>query len=179
MTDSLASLMPQPGWYTDPAWVPRLRWWDGAQWTEHWYDPAQQAYGVASATPVGPATPVYNAFIWMLVGHPLLWTVGTALGPDYLLAQFLNLVFYAGAVALAYADWRALGRAGFVRPFHWAWAFLSSPVYVVGRSVIVHRQAGRGLWPIWLLTAFLMLSIGGVLLSFIVALPLMASIVGF
>ena len=26
---------PQPNWYPDPYGQAELRWWDGAQWTEH------------------------------------------------------------------------------------------------------------------------------------------------
>jgi hypothetical protein len=29
------------------------------------------------------------------------------------------------------------------------WAFLSTGVYVIGRSIIVQRRIGRGLLPIW------------------------------
>lgn len=29
---------PPPGWYQDPGRYPRLRWWDGFQWTEHTRD---------------------------------------------------------------------------------------------------------------------------------------------
>ncbi len=33
-----------PGWHPDPAGTPRLRWWDGQQWTENYQPlPAQQA----------------------------------------------------------------------------------------------------------------------------------------
>lgn len=29
---------PIPGWYADPSGAPRLRWWDGADWTEYYHD---------------------------------------------------------------------------------------------------------------------------------------------
>jgi len=66
-----------------------------------------------------------------------------------LVRNVLSVAIYAVSVALAFADRRVLLRAGYVRPFHWAWAFLSPPVYIVGRSIIVQRRIGRGLTPIW------------------------------
>lgn len=215
MTDPTAHT-PPPGWYDDPAGSAQLRWWDGAQWTEHLranagVDAGASAAGapvvaapVASAAPayaagvmppvappkVAAGTPVYNGFIWAIVLLPLLTII--ALGffdmrgymlrsmpvggntpssmasmsmlfdPMYLLIMVLGWAIYAGTVVLAYFDWRALGRAGFVAPFHWAWAFLSGTVYVIGRSVIVRRRSGRGLAPIWVL-------IGVVIVGVIVA----------
>ena len=59
----------------------------------------------------------------------------------------------AGSVVFAYLDWQRLGRSGVVRPFHWAWSFLGGIIYVVGRSVIVHKVAqGRGLGQVWIAT---------------------------
>ena len=57
-----------------------------------------------------------------------------------------------------YVDHRWLLRQGYVRPFHWAWAFLSS-VYPIGRSVVVRRRAGRGIAPMWVTIGVLALSI--------------------
>lgn len=171
MTDSPGTPSPKPGWYADPAGLPRQRWWDGTQWTEHLHDPSLEAYGAIPKTMVGAGTPVYNVFIWTLAGLPIVslvsyllfdWTVylasaasGTspAVNPGYLFLQFVNLVVYGATVVLAIFDWRALKRDGFERPFHWAWAFLANGVYLIGRSVTARRPAGRGLAPIWVWAA--------------------------
>jgi hypothetical protein len=72
------------------------------------------------------------------------------MGPGYAVAMILSPVLTAVLVFLAYRDWSRLGRAGVVRPFHWAWAFLGSIVYVIGRSVVVRKVAApRGLGPMW------------------------------
>jgi hypothetical protein len=72
------------------------------------------------------------------------------MGPGYAVASLLSPVLTAVLVVLAYRDWRRLGRAGVVRPFHWAWAFLGAVVYVVGRSVVVRKVAApRGFAPMW------------------------------
>ena len=57
-------------------------------------------------------------------------------------------------IGFSWLDYRELGRRGVDRPFHWAWSFLSSAVYVIGRGVIVRRVAPRrGLVPIWVMIA--------------------------
>ncbi|KTR73670.1 hypothetical protein NS234_19740, partial [Microbacterium oxydans] len=43
---------------------------------------------------------------------------------------------------------RGLAARGFVRPFPWAWTFLSSLVYVIGRHVVIRRRGGRTLAPL-------------------------------
>jgi hypothetical protein len=78
---------------------------------------------------------------------------------------FSAFLTYGASVLLAYFDSERLKRDGVVRPFHWAWSFLSGTVYVIGRSVIVAKVApGRGLVPIWVLIGVIFLSI--VLTSF-------------
>jgi hypothetical protein len=73
---------------------------------------------------------------------------------------FSGFLAYAASVVLAYFDSERLKRSGVVKPFHWAWSFLSSGVYVIGRSVITSQVArGRGLAPIWVLIGVFALNI--------------------
>jgi len=48
---------PQPGWYPDPADASRLRWWDGAVWTEHTANQPTDAPRSAHVPPVTVAEP--------------------------------------------------------------------------------------------------------------------------
>jgi hypothetical protein len=87
-------------------------------------------------------------------------TIPTLVYPlSYWLTVLLGFVLYLVTVLLAWLDTRRLAAAGIVRPFHWAWAFLSSPVYVIGRSIVVRRRSGHGLWPIWVLIGFYVVEI--------------------
>lgn len=129
-------------------------------------------------------TPVYNPLIWAITLLPLLstllllfwtpefrfislgrqqtptldpWSVFT---PAYFMLLFSGFLAYAASVLLAYFDSERLKRSGVIRPFHWAWSFLSSGVYVIGRSVVVSKVArGRGLVPIWVLIGVFLLNI--------------------
>lgn len=126
-------------------------------------------------------TPVLNPFIWGVVLLPLLslifllaWnpelrfhTVGSRqvldpasmFTPWYFAIAVSSFLLYGVSVLLAYLDWQKLSQDGVVRPFHWAWCFLSPAVYVIGRSVIVHGvAAGRGLAPVWALIGTFVLS---------------------
>lgn len=174
---------PQPGWFPAPDGSGRLQWWDGNAWTGHFSYPPQP--GPSAIRPqISPQARVYNPFIWLVVLLPLVpiafllaWNpvirltyVGSQhvrmldplplFTPTYfLLVASGGLVFAASAV-LAYLDWQKLRGDGIVRPFHWAWVFLSATVYVVGRSVIVHQVAPRrGLAPIWAMIALTVVSL--------------------
>ncbi|WP_120521228.1 DUF2510 domain-containing protein [Arthrobacter celericrescens] len=126
-------------------------------------------------------TPVDNPYIWGVVLLPLLsvtfllaWnpeirfrTVGTRqvldpaslFTPWYFAIVVSSFLLYGVSVLLAYLDWQKLSQDGVVRPFHWAWCFLSPAVYVIGRSVIVYGvAAGRGLAPVWALIGTFVLS---------------------
>lgn len=178
MGDVMEENKPAPGWYPAPDIPGQLRWWDGNGWTGY-YRPFGRA-PFAERPRLAPGTAVYNWAIWAMTLLPfaaglleLLWYptfhyryVGTASGrtlvPDT--AAFLAPSFFIGFVLVfiavyaawglsvwfAYLDWKKLEALGVVRPFHWAWTFLSPAVYTIGRSVIVFTVARpRGLGPIW------------------------------
>lgn len=165
------------GWYPEPTGLPLQRWWDGSRWTEHLHDPSLEVYGATAKPIVGAGTPVYNVYIWLVVALPLVSVArlltydmrGAVLGsrvgpslifdPGYLLSTLLSWSLYLGTVAVAFFDWRKLTRDGFVRPFHWAFAFITPAVYAIGRSVIVNRRAGRGLAPLWACVAVIAISL--------------------
>lgn len=131
---------------------------------------------------LSPETPVYNPFIWAITLVPLLsmvllltWQpefrmITTRQGvttmdpfslytPGYFLLMGASFLSYGLSVFFAFLDRQRLLKSGVVRPFHWAWAFLSALVYVIGRSVIVNKVAPkRGLWPIWATIAVFVIS---------------------
>jgi hypothetical protein len=167
MTDS-APILGEPRWHTDPQGGAGLRWWDGTQWTSSVMGPAELGPPVQQPLPAG--TPVFTIALWVIVFLPLVGILGNLLipaqsltaaydaqvngelapyDPSGLLRNLVTFAIYGATVVLAFLDRRALLRAGYVRPFHWAWAFLSTGVYVIGRSIIVQRRIGRGLLPIW------------------------------
>ena len=61
----------------------------------------------------------------------------------------LGLGLYGFGVLAAYFDYQRLGALGYAKRFHWAWNFLS-PTYPIGRSILMHRQAGAGRAPLWI-----------------------------
>lgn len=78
-----------------------------------------------------------------------IWSI---LGPGYWVVMSLGWAAWIAGIVIAYFDWARLRRIGVERPFHWAFAFLTVIVYVIGRSVIVRKVAApRGLVPIWVL----------------------------
>ena len=141
----------------------------------------------SAQAPAGIA--VYTPFIWLIALLPLLpllalltidWgsifrfdpydpasaatsTLGIFFSPGYLIAVFGGFIIYGLNAFFAFRDFSYLASVGIVRPFHWAWTFLSSVVYVIGRSVVVGRRTGGlGKAPMWV-------AIGSVVFSFIVS----------
>ena len=84
--------------------------------------------------------------------------------PGYLLALVGGWLIYGVSIPLAIFDRRILSARGIDRPFHWAFIFLGSLVYVIGRSVVARRRTGHGIAPLWAATGVQVLSIvaGGI-----------------
>jgi len=94
MTDSTGTPAPAPGWYDDPAGTTRLRWWDGAQWTDDFHEPVQYGQpaapgyvpapgelpfaGVRSQPRLAADVPVVNVHIWLIVLLPILPLIAIA-----------------------------------------------------------------------------------------------------
>lgn len=79
----------------------------------------------------------------------------------------VTLLTYAATVVFAYLDHRELGGRGYARPFHWAWAFVPTfLVYMIGRTVVIHRRGGKSLGPLW---AMIAVTIGSWVVGFIVS----------
>ncbi|MDP9904791.1 hypothetical protein [Arthrobacter bambusae] len=119
-------------------------------------------YSPSSRPPLPPGAMVPNVFVWLLVGTlpvmllmavlEILWAPGffrtaaahdkpkmTVYGLEILLFIVAALALRAAIIVLSFFDWRRLRKAGVVRPFHWAWAFLGPAVYMIGRTVILWK----------------------------------------
>jgi Protein of unknown function (DUF2510) len=188
--------VPGPGWYPDPTGSGGFQWWDGRTWTGHLSGP--RPAGAQKPRPqISGGAPIYNPFIWLIVVLPIVplvilmfWnpvirmrTVRNRQTVDpssiftlpYILMVGASFLIIGVSALMAYLDWEKLRRNGVVRPFHWAWVFLSREVYVIGRSVIVREVApGRGLAPVWVTIGVIV--VGIVVVGFKVS-ALLASVV--
>lgn len=184
-----------PGWYPDTQVAGQKRWWDGAQWTEHTNADTVNAAAKQAPSLASAGTKTGTLWIWLIVLLPIIsfipiltidwrsymqsmmlsstYSSMAALqlfsSPGYVVALLLSFVLFAATIVFALLDTRELTRRGVVSPFHWAFAFIGSTVYVIGRSVVVKRRTGGGLAPMWVL-------IGVVLLSFVVSILITAQI---
>lgn len=183
------------GWYPDPTGGQNQRWWDGTRWTDHVSDPSAPA--AALTAPEGTVT--NTPWIWLIVALPLLpilllltidWSslfdvvaysstdpssvlaaeMALFLSPGYLGAILGGWIVYGLNAFFAYRDWKFLQAAGVPRPLHFAWVFLSSSVYTIGRAVIVKRRTGHG-------SAVLWASIGVIVLMFVISIVMTLQIV--
>ena len=160
-----------PGWYLDDAG--QHRWWDGRGWTAY-TAPQPGTASDPSARPALPAgTRVDTAWVWIvstltvlscipMFFFPMDAYMATVLDPDaaaamsssmlvfIVLTYGMGFIVWAGTVAAAFADYRHLVRAGVVRPFHWAFAFIPYPiVYLIGRFVVLRKVTPNAGWPLW------------------------------
>jgi hypothetical protein len=162
---------PAPGWYADPAGTNRRRWWDGRAWTDYFADGGWD--GTIEQQPLPAGARVNTVWIWIYVLTPVITIITSLLqnpatterqallrSPSGITetnvsffhvgaSGFLGIGLYALGVLMAALDWRELGRIGVVRPFHWAYAFIPAPVYIIGRTVVVRRRVHRGMAPMW------------------------------
>ncbi len=187
MTDARTGSPTPPGWLPDPTGAARLRWWNGHDWTDHYAPLPQAGPGVplpGERPRLPETTPVYNVYIWLVIAVPFLSIpllflfspsvfefnplgtsadlarATTAILVVSLAVGALSWVLWAVTVLFSWLDYRELKRSGVERPFHWAWSFLSALVYVIGRTVIVHKVARpRGLTPIWWLIGVTVVSL--------------------
>jgi hypothetical protein len=179
VTDQNSQGLAPAGWYPVAAGSAELRWWDGTQWTEHQHTLGQApagAYVVSGQSLRAPeGTKSGTVWIWIFAVLPLLqlaeipflaglysriFAAGlsdpTAISrvefaPDsgYFAIQGIGVLLYALYVIFAVFDYLALRARGVPRPFHWAWTFLGSLVYIIGRTVVVRRRTETGLAPMW------------------------------
>jgi len=89
----------------------------------------------------------------------LHWELTSVFTPAYFLLLLVGILTYGVSVWFGYRDVRELETRGFVRPFHWAWLFLSPWVYVIGRTAVVSRRGGRGAAPLVVFLAIQALSL--------------------
>ena len=93
--------------------------------------------------------------------NPMLPSIGMTIAS--LALSVLGYLVVGVGILFAWLDWRQLKRRGIQKPFHWAWAFLAlvitNGVYVIGRGVILRRQTGKGLGPVWVWIAVTLLSL--------------------
>jgi hypothetical protein len=88
---------PPQGWYPDPADPSRLRWWDGATWTEHRRDRAVATTAPAGLRPVGDfITGSFRAVVAVI--RPLLILAAIAIVP-------LVVALLLADSQLGLADW--------------------------------------------------------------------------
>ncbi|KAA9153497.1 DUF2510 domain-containing protein [Microbacterium lushaniae] len=158
--------------------------------------PSYPSAAPSAPAPVRRDIPTDTPWIWLVVFLPLVSVVplfffdwsgflrAAALDPNgsasaewvasftgaSLLLTLLGYAVIAAQIVFAYLDWRALRARGIDKPFHWAWIFftlvISNGVYVIGRGVVLRRQTGKGLGPVW---AWIAVAVVGLIIGVVFA----------
>ena len=113
-----------------------------------------------------PHLPPYTAAVWIIALLPLLQLVvglmvivgfSSIASTAFTIGSFA--IPYVVVILLAAGDRALLRRAGHDHTAHWAWAFLSAPVYLVVRSIALSRTGNLGLGPllVWAALGFMQL----------------------
>jgi hypothetical protein len=159
---------PQAGWYPDPTGSGQQRYWDGAQWTNHYAPPAPQYAQPAPKQPVGPAPNLWWAVpalaLLILIGCAGKW-VGAEFNGDEVKSEtglsggdgWITLVFVVIALGLM-IGWRQNGLKGLAigAAVVAAIAAIFPLIYIIdpsaGASAIIQPDwtRGWGLWPAFL-----------------------------
>ncbi|MGV8912407.1 MAG: hypothetical protein ACOH14_07305 [Rhodoglobus sp.] len=157
-------------WWNGSAWAPSEYVPAGGQPSQPFTAPptaaARPQYAQVAPARSAGASP-YTWQIWIIVLLPFLPLIGLSLidpttlilaaydptlvysDPGYIMVIAGTWIAYIGTIVLAFGDVRSLKRRGVDRPFHPAFIFLGPLIYSIGRSVVVKRQLGWGLTPIW------------------------------
>ena len=193
MTNPTNSGQAVAGWYPTAPGAAQLRWWDGSQWTDHFHTIGLDAPATLTA-PEG--TSASTPWIWIFALLPLaqlaelpflthvysvifsagftnpsaISTIEFAPDSGYFALQGIGLLVYGIYVVLAVLDYRTLKARGVPRPFHWAWAFLSPLVYIIGRTVVVRRRTGKGMAPMWVIIVTLVVTM---IVAFAIVIPIL------
>ncbi|GAB3030724.1 hypothetical protein GCM10027052_03780 [Parafrigoribacterium mesophilum] len=133
---------------------------------------AAQPMPAAAAEPIpAPPTPslVSTGPVWIIALLPLaqlalslLVAAGFGWGASTSLLAAIWILPYPIVLVLALCDRWALQSAGYHRPALWAWALLSTPVYLFMRAVRTTRESGRGFTPLITWTLLAALQVGSV-----------------
>ncbi len=117
-----------------------------------------------------PRLVLYTVPVWIIALLPMLQLVvgllvlvgfGAVSGVGFSVAAIV--LPYAAVILLAAGDRALLRRAGHEHTAHWAWAFLTAPVYLIVRSMHLSRTGALGLGPLLVWAALGMLQVASVL----------------
>lgn len=104
--------------------------------------PASRVVSNTGAGWVIALIPLFQLVIAMLA----VTTLGMNGNPAIILGVLA--VPYVLVIPLAMLDRHALAAGGNARPAHWAWSFLTAPVYLVMRARATIRESGQGIGPV-------------------------------